>query len=192
MKAAPPSRPFWRRRLLVPVLVLLGLNAAVFAAYTLPRTLQERSIATRARLLRDEIAGERHRAEDLRKKAEVLAANAKDTERFYAEVVGRHAERLVPLLKEIEKTARDLGLGTRQSTYQPEAVRGTRLVRFVITMPLSGTYRQLVSFIDRMERSRHFLIVDQLQLHGRQGKEADLAVVLSTYFREEDGGGRGR
>jgi hypothetical protein len=173
-------------------MVLLGLNLVVFGVYTLPRTLQERSIATRAGLLREEIQGERLRAEQVRKRGEVLDANAKDTDRFYREIVGRRNERLVPLLKEIEGTAQSLGLGTRQSSFNRESVRDTRLVRFVITMPLSGTYRQLVSFLDRLERSRQFLIVEQLQLHERQGKGADLSVVLSTYFRDDDGSGRGR
>ncbi len=191
MKSASPG-PFWRRRLLVPLLLLLGLNLLTFGVYTLPRTLQERSIATRARLLREQIQGERQRAEQVRQRAAVLDANAKDTERFYREIVGKRSERLVPLLKEIEGTAQSLGLGTRQSSFNPESLRDARLVRFVITMPLSGTYRQLVSFLDRLERSRQFLIVEQLRLHERQGKGADLSVMLSTYFRDEEGGGRGR
>ena len=52
-------RPAGRRRLLVPVLVLLGLNVAVFAAYTLPRTLQVRRATSRTVQARAEVEKER-------------------------------------------------------------------------------------------------------------------------------------
>jgi len=56
-------KPFWRRRLLVPFLVLLGLNIAVFLAYTLPRRLQEKNIASRVVVLREDV--ERELAKEL-------------------------------------------------------------------------------------------------------------------------------
>lgn len=188
------GRPFWRRRLLVPFLVLLGANLVVFLGYTLPRALRDRSAAARLSTLREEVGRQRALAQGLERRAETVRRNADDTQRFYGEVLGTREARLVPLLREIEKTARDLGLGAGQAGYDPSPVRDAPLVRFVITMPVSGSYQQLVSFLDRLERSPQFLIVDSVALREKQGEaaEADLSVALSTYFRSEQGGGRGR
>jgi Tfp pilus assembly protein PilO len=186
------NQPFWRRRLLWPCLALLALNAAVGSVYTLPQTLREQRASVRATALREELARKRAQLAVLERRADILHRNAEDTRRFFDKVLGTRPERLVPLLREIEKTAEGLGLGTGRAGYQASEVKQSPLVRFVITMPISGSYRQLLSFLDRLERSTQFLIVEQVALREKQGAGADLSVVLSTYFRSETGGARGR
>lgn len=188
MKAVARARPFWRRRLLGPFLALLGLNVAVFLVYTLPRRLQERNVASRIDALKAEVERERATATALEHWTGALRSNTADQERFYGERVGTRAQ-LVPLLREIEHGARKLGLNTKQgASYQAQEVKGYPLVRFSINMPLTGTYEQLASFLERLERSPQFLIVDQIQLNERRGEggaSADLSVALSAYFRKE-------
>lgn len=193
MTAAPRMRPFWRRWLLIPSLALMGLNLVLLLAYTLPRTLQERSIESRREALRAELERERRLAADAERRAETLRSNARDADRFLREVVGTRGARLVPAVQEIEAAANELGLRTRQWTYQPQEVKEAGLIRFGVTMPLAGSYQQLVSFLDRLERSPQFLTVDQVQLTERRGEGgASLSLVFSAYFRAESGGGRGR
>jgi hypothetical protein len=62
-------------------------------------------------------------------------------------------------------------------------VNGLPLTRFRFTMPVTGSYAQLVAFLDRLERSSYFVTVDQVQFSGTQGGEAPmLGLTLSTYF----------
>jgi Tfp pilus assembly protein PilO len=90
-------------------------------------------------------------------------------------------------LHEVESLARELGLHPERRTYRHAEVKGLPLVRVEINMPISGSYTQLVSFLDRLERSSAFLTVDRVELRGKEGAEgeADLSVVLSAYFRAE-------
>jgi Tfp pilus assembly protein PilO len=194
MKGPIRSRqPIWRQRLLLPAIVLLGLNAAVFLVYTLPNVLRERTITSRIGALRTEVERQRGLAASLEKRAETLRQNAEDTKRFYGEVVGTRSARLVPMLREIEKIARSQGLQTGHAGYSPKELKDTPLVRFGITMPISGSYDKLVSFLEGIERSKQFLIVDSMTLRERLGEGVDLNVEMSAYFHAGDeGAGRGQ
>jgi len=181
-------KPFWRRRLLVPFLALLGLNLAVFFAYTLPRRLQEQNIASRVVVLREDVERERRTTAELRRRAETLESNNRDVARFYREVVGGRRIGLLPVLEELEAVAGKLGLQSPRRAYAPKEVKGVAgLSRFQVTMPVSGNYRQLGAFLAALERSPHFLTVDQVQIRQKEGSVADLAIVLSAYFRGEEG-----
>jgi len=181
-------KPFWRRRLLVPFLVLAGLNLAVFLAYTLPRRMQEKNIAIRVETLREDVKRERIAAAELRRRAETLQSNNRDQLRFRKEIVGGRRMSLLPILQELEATASSLGLESPRRSYAPKEVKGVAgLSRFEITMPVAGTYRQLGAFLAALEGSKYFLTVDKVALHQKEGSVADLSIVVSAYFRGEEG-----
>ena len=122
----------------------------------------------------------------LKERADTIRSNTRDTDRFYRDVVARPKEGLLPTLEYVEKTAEELGLTARSRSYTERDVKGLA-VEFVIAMPLSGPYKQIVAFLDRLEQSSRFLIVDEVQLHSRTDVGADLAFSLSAYFRAEPG-----
>lgn len=183
-------RPFWRRRLLVPALALAGLNAAALTVYTVPRVWQARSVASRRQTLQAEVERERVRLDGLKAKAAAIRANERDAERFFKDLVGSKDETLLPLLRRIEKTAAELGLETARVTYKPDDLMGAPLVQLVITLPVSGTYPELVSFLDRLERLPQFVTVDKLGIRGAPDGQglSDLDLTLSAYFRVEGSG----
>jgi Tfp pilus assembly protein PilO len=182
VKTAPTVHPAWRRRFLPPVLALLGLNVAVFAVYTLPRTLQARRATSRAAQARAEVEAAKKEVGELRGRADALKANAEDSERFYGGVDGR-AE-LLRVLEDVEKMAREPGLKTGSRNFTTGDISDPRLARIKVTLPLEGSYDQLVGFLQRVERSKHFLTVDRIALSGQEGEgSAKLQVELSAYFR---------
>jgi hypothetical protein len=177
-----------RRRLLIALAVVAGLNLAVFVAYTLPRTHGERRLAERRKAVEQELQRERAVAEDRRRQGETIRANAEDVRRFYAGSVSGRTGSLVPVLRAIESFARQGGMRPGAATYKAEEVKGLPLDRFVITMPVSGTYRQLVALVQRLERSQHFLTLDEVRLAGEaQGRGAELSLTLSCYFKTGEG-----
>jgi Tfp pilus assembly protein PilO len=182
---SPDPRPYWRRRLLWPFLALLALNVAGLAAYTLPRVWQARSVASRRQTLQAELELERTRLDGLKAKAAAIRENERDAGRFLKELVGSKDETLLPLLRRIEKIASELGLEAARASYKPEELSGAPLVQFVITLPLSGTYVELVSFLDRLERLPQFVTVDKLGIRGTPDGQGptDLDLILSAYFR---------
>ena len=184
-------RPFWRRRLLVPALVLLALNAGAYFAYTLPRSAQERNIAARAVVLREEVALERAQVEGMRQRARTIEANTADVKRFY-QALGRK-ESLLRIQEDIVAVARQLGLTLGNRAYGNESVKSSdSLARFRITMPISGSYRQVVSFLQRIETLPHFVTVDSIGLREDSavgyGRSTSLNVALSVYFLESEPG----
>lgn len=180
-----------RERLRRPALALLLLNAGVFGAFTLPRTLQERNAQGRVVALREEVIRERARVAALRERAEAMAANARDGERFAKERLRPRSEALLPALEEIHRAAAEESIELGRESYTPEEPRAGVPARVQVALPISGSYEQIVGFLGRLERSRHFLVVDQLSLGAEGGSEAQLSIVVSAYFREtaaEDGG----
>lgn len=182
MNAAPDVRPLWRR-LLGPLAILLGLNVAVFAVYTFPRSLQEKSVAARNASLRADVAREREVVADLRRRAEILKANARDTERLYREILGERGPDLVPTIQEVERMALELGLKPQARSWDHSRVADLPVARTIINMPLRGTYPQLAAFLDRVEHSKRFLVVEQVSLREGQDGQGDLTVSVGAYFR---------
>jgi Tfp pilus assembly protein PilO len=176
------QRGFWRR-LRLAVLALLGLNGLVLAAYTLPRTLQVRSATSRAEKVRKELAREREATAVLRRQAEAIRGNTAEASRFYSEfVVGSRAE-LIPLLEDIDRMATEPGLKPSARTYKLEEVKGADLTRVEVLLAVEGSYHQLVGFLDRVERSKHFLTVDRIGLTaGLTAGSPSLKVELSAYL----------
>jgi hypothetical protein len=173
-------KPLWRR-LVLPLAVLGVANAAVYAAYTLPRTVSERSVAARAATLREQVERERRLLQEERRQDRVLSRNAADVAELY-----RRAGQKASILKvrdEVEALAREIGFRVGGRSYADEPVKGLPLTRFRFNMPVTGTYAQLVAFLDRLERSDHFVTVDQVQLQGTETGEAPvLSLTLSAYF----------
>jgi len=175
----------WRQRALPALLGVLLLNVGVFAAYTFPRTLQVRSATSRALAARTEAEREREAVAELRQRSDVIRANTQDAERFYETVAPRRTD-VMAVVEDVEKMAKEPGLKPGPRAFAPADVKDPRLVRVKITLPLEGSYDQLVGFLDRVERSKYFLTVDRISLRGggREGT-ATLQVELSAYFRSE-------
>jgi Tfp pilus assembly protein PilO len=190
------ERPFWRRVLLPVVIGLLALNVAL-AVWTLPRHRKQLDAASRVEAARAEVRRERAQTMALRERAALLRANAADVQRFYERYAGTEKADLVPTVEAVETLARLPGLRTGARTYAREQVGVLPLERLVISLPVDGTYEQLVAFLREVERSPRFLTVDEVTMQGRAGS-AQLRVQLSTYLKLSPGeiqarsSGRGR
>ena len=181
-------RPFWRRRLLVPALVLLALDVGAYVAYTRPRAEFERSIAAQVVMLRQEVAGERARVEGMRRRAKDIQDNSADVARFY-QALGRK-DSVLKVQEDLVGLGRQLGLQIGSRSYGNDVVKGSNgLARFRITMPITGSYRQIVLFLQRVEAMPHFVTVDSITLRedtGAAGRGTNLNVILSVYFLDEE------
>ena len=173
----------WRARLKVPLLVLVALNVGVYLAYTMPRSLKERSAAARAAVLRGELERDRRVTAGLRDRADAMNTNRADTDRFYTRLGAKGS--LAQVRAEITTLARELGLKVGGLSYNPEGVKGSEgVAQLKARMNVTGTYRELAAFLDRLERSPYFVTVDQIQI-GQRGEsgEAALDIELSAFYR---------
>jgi Tfp pilus assembly protein PilO len=185
------SAPFWRRRLLPVFLVLAGVNLVALAAWTGPQYWKQRNAASRAEAGRAELERERRTAAALRERAAAIRANASDLERFYRSLAGAEKGDLLPTLEAIEELARAPGLTPGRRAFQREDVEKARVERVAVTLPLSGSYDQLVGFLREVEASPRFLTVDRVAMRADRDGGAALQVELSTYLRRASEADRG-
>jgi Tfp pilus assembly protein PilO len=176
----------WRRRLRRSLIGLYALNLALLAAFTLPRLLEEASLEQNRGALFREREREQRVLARLRERAETIRSNLRDTQRFYGELAAPEKD-LVTVLRELDRAAPAPG----NRSFRSEEVKGARLQRFSITMPLAGSYEQLVAFLRRMEGFPRFVTVDRVALRETEGG-AGLDVVVSAYYRPDREGKRER
>jgi len=179
--------PLWRRRLLPVVAVLLGLNLVVLAVWTAPRAWRMRDATARAERARAEVERLRAATTVLRLRADAIRANAADLERFYGTLVGTEKAELLPTLEAIEDLARSPGLQPGARTVRREIVEDAPIERVAVTLPLEGSYAQLVRFLSEVERSPRFLTVDSVAMRRQDRGETSLQVELSAYLRQPGG-----
>jgi Tfp pilus assembly protein PilO len=86
--------------------------------------------------------------------------------------------------------ARLPGLRPGGRSFAREAIEGTPVERVSVTLPLEGSYPQLVGFLREVERSPRFLTVDSVSMRGTPEGETALQVVLSAYLRRPEAGGK--
>ncbi len=182
------GRPLsWRRLAFYVWAAAVGLNLIVLAAFTLPRTLRERNLERRAAQLTRDVQAAQERNQALKTRSEIAVQNEADVRRFYRGLMGTRDQTLLPVLAEIDTLARETGLAPRDQKYQATPVKGRPIMRFRITVPMSGNYGQVVALLERLERSSHFLTVDEIKLRERPQEGAgatDLSLTFSTWFKD--------
>jgi len=175
------------------IALLAAANAAVFVLHTLPRRSEGRSLAATMERKKSELAAAEEQSRQIEERFETLELNGRDQRRFYGEVINGRDATLLPVLAELNGLAQELRLQADSLSVDPEEVKDSRLTRLQIKMPVQGTYRQILQFLERLERSEHFLVVDELGLRNATlggGGQAELNIDFSTYFLAEGAGDR--
>jgi hypothetical protein len=111
----------------------------------------------RGAALEVDLARQRTQVEDLRVRAETIAANRKDARRFMESQMAPPDASVVPILTEVESLAREAGPAGRPPDLHAGRSRGLRIERFGIVMPVDGTYRQLTGLVAELETAPKFL-----------------------------------
>lgn len=84
---------------------------------------------------------------------------------------------------ELGRLASETGVRVSGNRYIVKDAPIEGLERVEISANLSGDYLQLVRFINALERSRLFFIVDSLDLGGEQSGTVALQIKVETYLR---------
>lgn len=164
--------------------VLLLFNLGFYLFFNLPRlrslqNLEERR-NTAARDLRSTMA----RCEKMRGLVAQYDQETKRLDDFYDNVLGSQMDRMTPIQKEVRSIAAEFHIDPEAIDYNPQESQGSGMTMFQITIPLVGGYPNLRQFINRIESSRHLLIVDSVELTGARegGAMLSLTIKISTVF----------
>ncbi len=176
-------------RVVVGVLVgLLAANLLFTALVNAPRLEAARSADQITAELQASLSKQQNRVAQLQERVDRLQHNREVLERFFQEDLATKQERLVGVQREIHRIAQTYQVQATQLKFTHEGVKGSDLVRMAVNIPLSGGYNNLRQFLNEVERSKLFLVVEAIQLQeGQQGGVMlNLNVRLATYFADED------
>ena len=88
---------------------------------------------------------------------------------------------------EVARLAREYGIALDRVRYENEVMDNGALERFAIVVPLTGGYAALRKFIQSVESSENFLVIERVALgSGKSIDVLELNITLATYFIAPD------
>ena len=177
-----------RRRILVPLAVVLCANAAVLGLAIAPLRHATTAAAFEADAAAADLAAAR------RLDAQVAGAresqeNADDgLRRFYADVLPADlpdAQKIMNLF--VTDAARAAGLEFQGSRFDWGEMRDSALMRASSRITLRGAYPNIRRFLHEVERAEEFIVVERVELvqqadEAAAGAGLELSLVVATYF----------
>ncbi|MBI1951849.1 MAG: hypothetical protein HYS34_10880 [Acidobacteria bacterium] len=164
--------------------VLLLLNLGFYLFFNLPRLRALQSLEDRRNTAARDLRATTARVESMQG---LLARYDEETRRlddFYENLLGTQMDRMTAIQKEVRSIATEFHIDPEAIDYHPEEIEGAGLTLFQITIPLIGGYPNLRQFINRIESSKHLLLVDSVELTGARegGAMLSLTIKISTVF----------
>jgi Tfp pilus assembly protein PilO len=174
-----------KRRLIVPLLVAIAANIALYAFAVYPL---ERRVAT-AGARAEAAAAARRAAESNHKDAQatVIGMDRADEElkKFYNSILptDQTGARRITYVR-LARMAREAGLRTERGTIESASIDDSRLSRLRMTMTLEGEYDEIRRFIHRIETAPEFTVIEDVavQRGADEGSTLVLELAVTTYY----------
>jgi hypothetical protein len=167
--------------LLVIDLVLVGLNWRLASAPRTPRT--ELALLRRQHAL---LAADVARAEQIRKN---MPSTDHECDTFFTQNLRPAGSGYSSLVSDLGAVAREAGLSTENITFRQHTADRRGVVEIEIGEVVNGDYQSVVRFINGLEHSGNFYVLDGLALAAGSapGSAGDMKLKLNlqlrTYFR---------
>ncbi len=179
-----------RIRFVYAVSSLLVLNFIVFVLIVVPEKQKISSLQEEYSEQRHKIQEEKKSLRDLESRLSSLQKADADLKRIFKEVLSSKTQGVTEIREELEELAGTLGVDRSNVDYRYELMPDLGLRRFVLSVPVEGNYRDIRHFINEIERSSHFLILDRVDLsterETQSGESLILSFQLSTYLTDEE------
>lgn len=95
------------------------------------------------------------------------------------------------IFAELERVAREAGIQPRPASYELDQVEGSdALYQMSISAAYEGSYANLTRFVNLLDKSPRFLIIESLMAAPQQSNTGDLlsvSIKLDTFVREQPG-----
>ena len=170
-----------RRKGFLWLLAVLLLNAGVFAGVTHRLANKQDRLAVELEQLRSELDAKQKELETVSKSESLVTRNAEAVRRFWTDVVQERAPGLADAWDEIDRLASETNVVRGRTGYERD-VLDVGLEQIKATMPVEGDYFDLVRFINHLERSERFFLVEQITIARRESNEAGIELGCSIAF----------
>jgi Tfp pilus assembly protein PilO len=168
-------------------IVVILVNAALLALLVLPRGNAIVSLQSQYASLRSMAAADQKNEKELKARVERLQRAQSDLKKIYSEILLPRKDGVVSIRLELEDLARQLQIQRGDFGYNYKDIDEFRLQEFSLSVPVDGNYRNIRKFINSIERSKHFLILDKVNLSSEKQTDAlSLDFRLSTYLVKDE------
>lgn len=173
-----------RKVLFVVLLLALAGNTVALVSYRTFYDERLRALVSEKESLEKKRDDTRRRAEKAEAQERKLFETQEALTAFFSETLGSRKDRIAPLLEEIYATTRAVGLRPDAISYTSMDEPGTDSL--AMTFSVAGPYRDVKRLLSGLERSKKFLVVEQLGLTGGAETDPDavrIAITVTNYFR---------
>ena len=172
------------RQILTIYLAILAVNVLAYAVLVRPRVQSLRQMRAESQPSRERL---KQRETEVKGREDALAEleRAKaDLERLRQDVLSTRDRRMIDVQLELAQLARQFGINLQRVQYENKKLEEEGLERFAMVVPLSGGYSNLRKFLQAVETSDKFLVIEQVALAtGKEGGAlVDLNITLASYF----------
>jgi Tfp pilus assembly protein PilO len=183
------STSVWRRKLWIwlPAFVLVILNLAFLSTYRFLLAGQAQLRVFRVERAEKELVSleaDQAALEDLLQRAKVNRERVGD---FYSRWIASESERLTQVISEVKNLAQRAGVQSSSFNYPEEDLADYGLLRRSIAFSVSGSYSQLRQFVNLIELSDHFLMLEDVRLNesGQGNSTIRVRLRVSSLFLHE-------
>lgn len=166
---------------------LLVANAVVSVLVVRPKVAEYRQLTDESS---PHLQVVKTREKDVTAKEAYVASMTKareDMKRLSLDVLSTRQRRMINVQLEVAKLVREFGIALDRVSYENEALDNGALERFGIVVPLNGGYKSLRKFIQAVENSDNFLVIERVALGaGKSSDVVELNITLATYFIAPD------
>jgi Tfp pilus assembly protein PilO len=170
-----------RRKGFLRLLAVLLLNGALFAGLTHRLANKQERLALELERLRGELEEKQQELRALSESEARATGNAEAVRKFWSEVVQERVPGLTDAWEEIDRLASETNVTRGRTGYERE-ILDVGLEQIKATMPVGGDYFDLVRFINRLERSERFFLVEQIAISQRESGDATIQLDCSIAF----------
>jgi len=175
------------RRILIGVAVLAALNAIFFLLFVQPTVGAYRGLENQQEPFQ-KLNERRAVVEEHEAFLEALERAEQDLQSLRGEILSTRNERLVEVHAELAALCDRFGIALDAVSYDNQLLLEEELDRHVMNVPLQGNYQSLRKFLQAVETSDKFLVVERVSLvTGKEGGVGlSLTIHLATYFTAPD------
>jgi len=171
------------------LLVIANIVAALFAFHvfgTSPAELDASLVAARSRLAADQV-----RLTRSRRLTGNIDKGRTESEAFLATYATSRRHTYSTIISEINQTSKLAGMNMKEETIAPlDPIEGSDDLDILsMSINFEGGYAQLVKFVNLLDRSPRFLIIESMQAAPQpKGDVLTVTLKLNTLVKDDNGG----
>jgi hypothetical protein len=172
----------------IPIAALIVLNVILLAAFIVPLSRRVSNVTERTQQARNEQATAEFAYKRVRDALTGKSQASEELVRFYRDVLPADftsARRL--LFPRLNQMAEKAGLKATNATFETVTERDNTLQELRVRMMLTGSYAGVREFIQQLQHTPEFFVIDRVVLKESDIDTAPLSLQLelSTFFKGE-------